>query len=560
MQPSFSLPGETRASSAAAPAPAPKNNSQATLSDEDEYLQCIARGKAIQERIAARGNAARTQSSFSNTDEDWTSLSATFDRAASKPGAFQGIVNRLGEEPVLKQPAARRTADVAADKDQREGFLAGAGLQSAVPASSRVRERKSSPQHIRENSPGKGARPSSPTEDIDPNQHQDVRAKESSSAEAQDLSKGEDGSDSPSEEVDENLFLENLEKLAASGDLDTVEGVRQAFINAFGEEMLVSGGFVFNLTHKLFQRTDPFNHLVKNYEDKQDEMMRAQRSFVNNEMAYLHRKMKEQLTKDSTVLAKVMQETHDKREVELRQLRAENKKSTIDLALHISDFQLFKMKNAAPSGAEELAQCQKDLRDAQIRSLLKDDEITALELHIYMLKGLMYNHGMEIPPDASENAATPAPALPVENAPAWGNSNAPPVVDLHNNGWGTNPAPSPAPTQESYHQYSDESMDTPYGKYGKNSYYKGHKGKGQKGSGSESRHSSHSNGKRGHDTYEDDKREREVKQKTWNADGKTTAENWSKSMLVRTYMRNLSLEQAKTLLETLKQGRHRLST
>jgi hypothetical protein len=264
--------------------------------------------------------------------------------------------------------------------------------------------------------------------------------------------------------------------------------------------------------------------------------------------------MKEQLKKDSTVLAKVMQETHDKREVEFRQLRAENKKSAIDLALHVSDFQLFKLKNAAPSGAEELAQCQKDLRDTQIRSLLKDDEIQALELHIHMLKGLMHIHGMEIPPDASENAATPAPALPAENAPTWGNSNAPPAVDLHNNGWGTNPAPSPAPTQESYHQYSDESMDTPYGKYGKNSYYKGHKGKGQKGSGSKSRHSSHSQGKRGRDTYEDDKREREVKQKTWNADSKTTAENWSKSMLVRTYTRNLSLEQAKMVLETLKQA------
>ncbi len=310
-----------------------------------------------------------------------------------------------------------------------------------------------------------------------------------------------------------------MEKLAASGDLDTVEGVKQAFVNAFGEEMLVCGGFVFNLTHKLFQRTDPFNCLVKNYEDKQDEMMRAQRSFVKDEMAYLHRKMREQLTKDSTVLAKVMQEVHDKREVELRQLRAENKKSAIDLALHLSDFQLFKRKNAAPSEAEELAQCQKDLRDAQIRSLLKDDEIQALELHIHMLKGLMYTHGMEIPPDTSESAIAPAPAPSAENVPTWGNSNAPPVVDLNNNGWGTNPAPSPAPTQESYHQYSDESMDTPHGKYGKNSYYKGYKGKGHKGSGSKTRHSSHSHGKRGRDTYEDDKREREVKQKTWNADG-----------------------------------------
>ncbi len=209
-------------------------------------------------------------------------------------------MNRLGEEPVQVQPAARRTADVAADKDQWEGFLAGnTALQSATPASARVRERNSSPQHIRENSPGKGARPSSPTEVADPNQDRDMRAKESSSAVAEYPSKSDGESESPSEEVDENLFLENLDKLAASGDLDTVEGVKQAFINAFGEEMIVSGGlFVFNLIHKLLQRTDPFNRLVKNYEDKQDEMMRAQRNFVKDEMAYLHRKMREQLKKE----------------------------------------------------------------------------------------------------------------------------------------------------------------------------------------------------------------------------------------------------------------------
>jgi hypothetical protein len=184
----LALPGETGVSSAAAPAPAPT-----TLSDEDEYLQCIAKGKAIQERIAAREKAAKTQASSSNIDEDWTSLSATFDRAASKPGAFQGIVNRLGEESVLEQPAARRTTDVAADKKQWERFLAGTALQSAAPASARVRERKSSPQHIRENSPEKDVRPFSPTEDmcVDPIQDRDMRAEESSSAVAEDLSKSD---------------------------------------------------------------------------------------------------------------------------------------------------------------------------------------------------------------------------------------------------------------------------------------------------------------------------------------------------------------------------------
>jgi hypothetical protein len=225
------LPEESRASSAAAPAPAPNNSSRVTLSDEDAYLEYIAKAKAIQERIAAKEKAASTQSSSSITDEDWTSLGATFNRAASKPGAFQDIVNRLNEEPVLEQPAARRTTDVSADKRQWEGFLAGNHLQSAVPANPRVRERKSSPQHLRGNSPGKGARPPSPTEDMclgpiqdgasasDPIQDRNVPAQESSSTVAEDLSKSDSESASVPEDFDESIFLENLDKLAASGDL-----------------------------------------------------------------------------------------------------------------------------------------------------------------------------------------------------------------------------------------------------------------------------------------------------------------------------------------------------
>ncbi len=76
------------------------------------------------QRIADREIAAKTQSSSSNTDEDWTSLGATFDRAANKPGAFQGIANRLDKVPALEPPAARRIADVTADKDQWKEFLA----------------------------------------------------------------------------------------------------------------------------------------------------------------------------------------------------------------------------------------------------------------------------------------------------------------------------------------------------------------------------------------------------------------------------------------------------
>ncbi len=91
----------------------------------------------------------------------------------------------------MEQPAVRCIVDLVADKDQWKDFLAGTDLQSAAPASAVVRERNSSPRHIRENSPGKGARPPLPTEELEPNQDQNMQAKESSSAEALDLSKSD---------------------------------------------------------------------------------------------------------------------------------------------------------------------------------------------------------------------------------------------------------------------------------------------------------------------------------------------------------------------------------
>jgi hypothetical protein len=123
---------KTGASSAAVSVSEPKSIAQASSSEEDERLKRIETGRRVLERLrASKEIAASTQDSSSNADEDWTSLGATFDRAASKPGAFQGIVNRLDKIPVLDPPATRRIVDVAADKDQWKEFLAGTDLQSA---------------------------------------------------------------------------------------------------------------------------------------------------------------------------------------------------------------------------------------------------------------------------------------------------------------------------------------------------------------------------------------------------------------------------------------------
>jgi hypothetical protein len=136
-----------------------------------------------------------------------------------------------------------------------------------------------------------------------------------------------------------------------------------------------------------------------------------------------------------------------------------------------------------------------------------------------MLRGIIIQtQGMELLPENPVSA--PAPALSVEEfgplpewdvgsgivEHTWGNTNASLSSEPHNNGWG---APSPAPTHESSHGFSDESMEPPnYGKYGKDSHQKGFKGKGHKGSGGKARNAPHSQGKRGRDSYEDSKRDR----------------------------------------------------
>jgi hypothetical protein len=257
-----------------------------------------------------------------------------------------------------------------------------------------------------------------------------------------------------------------------------------------------------------------------------------------------------QLKQDSADMAKVMQEANDKREEELHLLRAENKKAAIDQALLVSDFQLFKRKHAAPSGAEELAQCQKDLRDAQIRSLLKDDEIQALELHIHMLRGLMQTHGMillhprlqrvlrllHLRQKTCLRGATLMHHLLLSLTTTAGEH---PLLLLLKRAIMAFP-------MKAWNHLHMESM-------GKSLIKRGSRAKATRDY--EARRVTLLTPK---ESKEETRMkmasvDREVKQKTWNADGKTTAENWSKSLVIRTYMRNQTLEQAKTLLDTFKQ-------
>jgi hypothetical protein len=99
--------------------------------------------------------------------------------------------------------------------------------------------------------------------------------------------------------------------------------------------------------------------------------------------------------------------------------------------------------------------------------------------------------------------------------------------------------------------YDPQRMDN-YPRYGKQSHTKGQpEGKGK---GKYNKSSYHGSGKRGRDP--DDPRDgREVRQRTqWDTDGMSIAITWSRSQQLRTYMRSLTLENARALLVTLKQA------
>ena len=226
---------------------------------------------------------------------------------------------------------------------------------------------------------------------------------------------------------------------------------------------------------------------------------------------------------------------------------------------------------------DPLAQCQRDLVDWQNRYTAKDNEAKMLATQLGVLtnviqtQGLNYTSSVPAPAPAPAPASVPAPthiAPSVNNdsmdinldgwdfggarQPAWGNIRPAAVNREPDNGNGWGPAPSPALTNESSHTYSDtndpQRMDyNP--RYGRQTNTKGQpKGKGKY------KPSYHGSGKRGRDP--DDPREgRDVRQRTqWDKDGMSIAITWSRSQQLRTYMRSLTLENARALLVTLKKA------
>jgi hypothetical protein len=98
----------------------------------------------------------------------------------------------------------------------------------------------------------------------------------------------------------ETLFIDRLVRLASNGELSTHEEVLDVFLIAFGDHPEVSEDFVYNLTRRLANPPEtPFETIIKDYQEKQDELMAEQRSTIRKEMANMHRIMAEQTVKNT---------------------------------------------------------------------------------------------------------------------------------------------------------------------------------------------------------------------------------------------------------------------
>jgi hypothetical protein len=241
-------------------------------------------------------------------------LSTTFDRAAKAPGAYQRIFNSAPEDggkepsPLLahvrdKFKNAKPTAVPRIPFDQR-----------LVDPSSLKKEEALEPAP----SPAGIVNPEDPGEDAE--------MQGEGNQEATSAAKSLESNSSSASTADENLFIDRLVRLASNGELSTHAEVLDVYLFTFGDHPEVSEDFVYNLTLKLANLPEtPFETIIKDYQEKEDDLMAEQRSTIRNEIANLHRIMAEQIAKNTAEVVKAMQAACDLKEKDLGLLRAEHK-------------------------------------------------------------------------------------------------------------------------------------------------------------------------------------------------------------------------------------------
>jgi len=397
-----------------------------------------------------------------------------------------------------------------------------------------------------------------------------------------DEGEGDEEDDSSPEVLREEDLLKELEQRSKLGLLDTLEDTRVAFHTLLGEgeidgrvDMYIPHSFTINLAYMFFQRIDPFNVMIRNYEEKQNEMLVKQVERFKKELDYLPQKLRENLHDDTKAMVKVMKEDNDAKEAELIALKAEHKRLTLQHTLLASDHEVLSIKYSGPSGddSNSLEEYQRQIDDWRVRCNVKESEVRLLTRHVANLKTVIMEQGLTMPPPEPAHVApaalapapAPSPSNPngqeefpkptrasgwqftggadrAANRPTWGNTN-PLPAQPYNDGWGDSPSPA---VHDSSHGYSDSSVEPQFHVKGKNSgrgNFNHSRGRGNK-------YFSQASNKRGRDTRDDNARD--VRQKQWNQDGKSIAEAWSKQPHIRLYVRTLTLGAVKTLLISLR--------
>jgi hypothetical protein len=227
----------------------------------DRGWEAFEKGKA---KLIESGEWASGRAKFNESGADWASLSATFDRAAKAPGAYQRIFDRAPEEvtressPLLthvrdKFKKAKPTAVPRISLDQRlvDSFsLAEEGSLESAHSSAKTGNPNSSNEDAEMQGEGNQEVASAPKNP----------ASESSAMSAE----------------NETLFIDRLVRLASNGEflsthgeLSTHEEVLDVFLLAFGDHPEVSEDFVYNLTRRLANPPEtPFETIIKDYQEK----------------------------------------------------------------------------------------------------------------------------------------------------------------------------------------------------------------------------------------------------------------------------------------------------
>jgi hypothetical protein len=167
-----------------------------------------------------------------------------------------------------------------------------------------------------------------------------------------------------------------------------------------------------NLAYLFFQRIDPFNVMIKNYEEKQKAMMEKQVERCKKEMDYLQQKLKENLLhEDTRAMVRFMKEDNDAKEKELVALKMKHKRLTLQHTLLASDHEMLKMKYSdtsenAPSSYE---QYQRQIDDWHNKLNARDADVKLLTRQVENLKNVIMTQGLAMPPPEPVSAPAPTP-------------------------------------------------------------------------------------------------------------------------------------------------------